>query len=83
MDLISGHLKENKVATYLLTKYFDDINIATSCILKGYEWQKEGSTWKLRWSAKMEEEDSHRSEELATIEKIRWLYQSLPENPYW
>ena len=37
MDLISGHLKENKVAIYLLTKYVDDINIATSCIPKGFE----------------------------------------------
>ena len=44
MDLISGHLKENKVATYLLTKYVDDINIATSCIPKGYKWQKEDNT---------------------------------------
>ena len=31
----------------------------------------------MRWSLEMEEEDNKRSEELATIEKVRWLGNKL------
>ena len=40
MDLMSTYLKENNVITYLLTKYVDDINIATSLILKATDGTK-------------------------------------------
>ena len=77
MDLIQYNLKENGIKTYLLTKYVDDINIATSLIPGGKELAKEGSKWTLRTSERMKEEDRHRSEELATIEKVRWLGNRL------
>ena len=62
---------------YLLAKYVDDINIATSLIPKGNEWYKEGNMWKLRWSRKMVVEYNERTEELATLEKVRWLGNQL------
>ena len=43
MDLIQQNLKENGIKIYLLTKYVDGINVATSLISKGKEWVKEGS----------------------------------------
>ena len=77
MDLIKTNLEENGITIYLLTKYVDDINIASSLIPKGEEWFKEGNKWRLRRTDRMEEEDSNRTEELATIEKIRWLGNRL------
>ena len=51
--------------------------IATSLIPKGYRWTEENSGWTLSWSATMEEEDKMRSEELATVQKIKWIGDKL------
>ena len=73
-----------------MTKYVDDINIATSLIPKGFSWTKEDRKWKLKWSEEQEKLDEGKSPELVTMEKIRWigdqlvpglkLTQDLPEN---
>ena len=57
MDLVTQTLEENEVVVYLMTKYVDDINVAISLIPRGYGWEKEGRKWRLKWSAKREEED--------------------------
>ena len=90
MDLATTALEENKVIIYLMTKYVDDINIATSLIPKGFSWTKEDRKWKLKWSEEQEKLDEGKSPELVTMEKIRWigdqlvpglkLTQDLPEN---
>ena len=67
MDLISQALEENAVVVYLMTKYVDDINVATSLIPSGYGWIKEGRKWVLRWSKEQETEDSERSQEKSTM----------------
>ena len=77
MDLIQHNLKENEVKIFLLTKYVDDINIATSLIPNGKMWVKEGSQWVLKFSEEMEEKDKTRSQQRATIEKIKWLGDRL------
>ena len=61
MDLISQALEENAVVVYLMTKYVDDINVATSLIPSGYGWIKEGRKWVIMWSKEQETEDSARS----------------------
>ena len=35
-DLLSANLKDNGVILYLLTKYVDDVNLASSIIKKGF-----------------------------------------------
>ena len=67
MDLISTHLEENGITIYLLTKYVDDINIASSLIPKGEEWFMEGNRWRLRRTERMEKEDNNRTEELVSV----------------
>ena len=73
MDKMSAILEQNRVTIYLMAKYVDDVNIATRLIKDGFEWRKEGESWKLVWSEQMEITDQGRSKELATMEKIRWL----------
>ena len=90
MDKMKEILEENNVKVYLMTKYVDDINIATEIILSGYGWVQEEGKWRLRWSKEMEELDKERSEEAATMTKLRMLgdsfipglkfTQDLPEN---
>ena len=77
MDLLTQALKENEVAIYLLTKYVDDINVATSIIPKGYGWVRDGRKWVLRWSEDQEMEDRGKSKERSTMEKLRWIGDRL------
>ena len=58
-DLIAENLQDNGVILYLLTKYVDDINMASSIIKKGYSWVQETvcGPWRLRWSKEREEID--------------------------
>ena len=60
-------LEENYVEVYLMDKYVDDINVATSLIPRGYSWEKEEKRWRLRWSAEKEESHKDRTAELANI----------------
>ena len=73
MDKMSRILKENDVKVFLMVKYVDNINLATSLIPRGYGWKKEGRTgrWKLEWIPEIEKDDETRSEELATANKIK------------
>ena len=50
-DLLNSILENNDVIIYLLAKYVDDVNIATSPIPKGFSWVKENKDgWKLIWT---------------------------------
>ena len=73
MDLVSKSLEENDVIVYPMAKYANDKNVATSLIPSDYGWIKDGCKWKLRWSATQETEDSGKSNEIATMKKLRWL----------
>ena len=60
-DTFYDRLKKAGVEIYLLSKYVDDCNLATSLIKAGYSWHKtqvEGNTaWRLIWTKKQESKD--------------------------
>ena len=80
-DLMAENLQDNGFILYLLTKYVDDINLASSIIKKGYSWVKEttSGSWRLRWSREREEIDDQggESDEMRTMELIRELADKL------
>ena len=53
MDKMATILEDNKVNTYLMVKYVDDMNMATSLIKSEYRWEREGNKWRLVWSEKI------------------------------
>ena len=60
-DTFHDRLRKAGVEIYLLAKYVDDCNLATSLIKAGYKWHKtkvEGETaWSLKWSPEQERKD--------------------------
>ena len=46
-DKVHNVLAENQVIIYLLAKYVDDINIATSVMEPGAVWKMEDRKWRL------------------------------------
>ena len=46
-DKITQILQDNNINVYLLARYVDDVNIATSLAKEGSTWAKEGEKWRL------------------------------------
>ena len=68
-------LTQNQVIIYLLAKYVDDINLATSLMEMGAMWRKEGRKWKLVQDPIQQEKDigEGKSPQQLTMEKILWI----------
>ena len=56
-DKISQILEDNNINVYLLAKYVDDVNIATSLAKEGSTWNKEGEKWRLVVTNNQKEKD--------------------------
>ena len=84
-NLMAENLQDNGVILYLLTKYVDDINLASLIIKKGYSWVKEttSGSWRLRWSREREEIDDQggESDEMRTMGPgdSRWTMETKME----
>ena len=79
-DQLVLKMRENDITLYLLSKYVDDINILTSIINRGYQWEEnlEGGV-RLRWSEERKAKDDTEdvSDEERTMELVRELADTL------
>ena len=78
-DKVHNILKDNDVIVYLLAKYVDDINLATSIIPTGEKRCKEGRKWRLWYCKTQREEDTSegKTPEENTMVKILWVGNRL------
>ena len=78
-DNISSILEDNSILIYLLAKYVDNINIATSLIPEGTMWVKSGRKWTLKHSDEQKEVDREKakSPQERTMERIPWVGNRL------
>ena len=72
-DLLNSNLEKNDVTIYLLAKYVDDVNIATSIIQKGYSWEKRDGGWRLIWTEERLNQDQEQG--LSDMERTLELSQ--------
>ena len=79
-DLLNSNLEKNDVIIYLLAKYVDDVNIATSPIPKAFSWNKENKQGrKLIWTEQKlhQNEEEGLSDSERTLELIKEIGDSL------
>ena len=77
-DLLHSNLETNGVIIYLLAKYVDDVNIATSIIQKGYSWEKRDGGWRLIWTEERLNQDQQQG--LSDMERTLELIREVGDN---
>ena len=80
-DKLHDILEQNQVVVYLLAKYVDDINLATSLIKEEATWIKKGNKWILSQEEPHDQEQESlqtgNSPQETTMKKIMWLGDRL------